>query len=787
MSDDKMKTKKNVFTIATIGILLISCFVITPIADDTQPGQPSGTTLYVGGYGPGNYSNIQDAIDDASDGYTVYVYDGIYYENIVVDKSINLIGENIKTTIIYGNGIGNVIEVIADYVNISGFTIRHPGPIDENLYYFGEVTYSLSGANYFNTLFSPEGSCKLTTCSVCVYQPDSTVITNEGIDIVVWDDVDGYPGTEYARINVPALNIKWYPEFTEVDFSTYDLIFTEDFHIGYCIVNDTVDFYAPLLDNGSLLINRSSYYAGQWYPLIDEDGIYNFLITANVTFSGVGVNLNQTNYSCLKNNRITRCNQGAVSQVLSSGEYKYQNNLIYNNNFINNTQNAYDSSINNWDNGTKGNYWDDYTGEDNDGDGIGDTPYNISGGTNQKDNYPLMEPVYEGYSNIFIDITIDQEYPENGTADVPIDQSKVGAFVTAYKVFGVSDPAKTLLIPFDWEIGGDNVSTNSSTEEDGQGFIEADIIGPLSYDTEYNWYVNVSAGGVYENVTFSFTTGEAPNQLPIANFTYFIRDLTVFVNASSSIDNDGNIASYSWNFSHGTNGTGKITNHTYAANGKYNVNLKVTDDKGATNSKIVSIEINNTAPVANFTYIFETNGKIVVKFDASKSEGKNETIVSYFWEFGDGKNGTGKTINHEYERDSKTYKVNLTVTDSSGLTNATSKLVPLPDMTNPTIKIDQPLKGLYVNGKFVRKFFIRPALIIGDITIKVNASDSGSGIKYVELWIGKDLKENKTTGTFDYVWTKDRIRLIHLFKIKVVAYDNEGNSATKTMFVKKYL
>ncbi|MBD3338189.1 MAG: hypothetical protein GF353_03720, partial [Candidatus Lokiarchaeota archaeon] len=65
---------------------------------------------------------------------------------------------------------------------------------------------------------------------------------------------------------------------------------------------------------------------------------------------------------------------------------------IWNNYFKFNVINAEDNSVahdNSWDNGTIGNYWDDYTGFDNDGDGLGDTPYSISGSANSKDNYPI--------------------------------------------------------------------------------------------------------------------------------------------------------------------------------------------------------------------------------------------------------------------------------------------------------------------------------------------------------------------------------------------------------------
>jgi len=108
------------------------------ITDKTPiPISLNGNTLYVGGTGEGNYTNIQEAIDDASDGDTVFVYDdsspyqvSIY---ISIEKSINLIGENRDTTVISGSidiidgsPKTNVLIFITntDWVNISGFTIK---------------------------------------------------------------------------------------------------------------------------------------------------------------------------------------------------------------------------------------------------------------------------------------------------------------------------------------------------------------------------------------------------------------------------------------------------------------------------------------------------------------------------------------------------------------------------------------------------------------------------------------------------------------------------------------
>lgn len=80
---------------------------------------------YVGGSGPGNYSKIQDAIDAASPGDIIFVYSGLYEENIIISTSICLIGEDKYTTVINGMKYSSVIVISADNTQIQNFTVQN--------------------------------------------------------------------------------------------------------------------------------------------------------------------------------------------------------------------------------------------------------------------------------------------------------------------------------------------------------------------------------------------------------------------------------------------------------------------------------------------------------------------------------------------------------------------------------------------------------------------------------------------------------------------------------------
>lgn len=102
----------------------IAASAITP----SQTNQ-DGVTFYVGGSGPGNYTTIQGAIDKASDGDTVYVYNGTYAETIRIQQSIYLVGEHKHGTVIDGAGSGTVVAIRADGAAMMNFTVT--GGIDD--------------------------------------------------------------------------------------------------------------------------------------------------------------------------------------------------------------------------------------------------------------------------------------------------------------------------------------------------------------------------------------------------------------------------------------------------------------------------------------------------------------------------------------------------------------------------------------------------------------------------------------------------------------------------------
>jgi PKD repeat protein len=295
------------------------------------------------------------------------------------------------------------------------------------------------------------------------------------------------------------------------------------------------------------------------------------------------------------------------------------------NHFLRNNVNAREQGDNHWDNGTKGNYWDNYNYIDRNLDGIGDIPYAIASGG--QDHYPtgvFLKPPQKSY--------------DPSPAD---DRDNVGLKVTLS--VKVMDPDSHVISEVSFYNGVNNIKIGSARNV--VNGTNASCSLTLPFDTTYAWYViaNDSLQKNQSDIWF-FTTKQRPpeNQRPVANpgGPYVTKqNQPVFFNGSQSMDPDGNISFYRWNFGDGSSLILDDTpEHVYSDPGVYTVTLTVVDDDGRssmanTTATIKSIIFNNSPPIAMCTAPSTTSVNQEVSFDASMSYDTDGSIVAYRWDF----------------------------------------------------------------------------------------------------------------------------------------------------------
>jgi len=157
-----------------LGLMLITIGSVSALNITPKQIQSKGDILYVGGTGPGNFTRIQDAIDDASSGDTVFVYSGRYYEQIKIAKTLTILGEDKTSTILDGENIPQetMIRLEETSVNshISGFTLQNMAKVSQGVDISSDgtiVTDILIESNgYYGISVWEADGCRIENCTL---------------------------------------------------------------------------------------------------------------------------------------------------------------------------------------------------------------------------------------------------------------------------------------------------------------------------------------------------------------------------------------------------------------------------------------------------------------------------------------------------------------------------------------------------------------------------------------------------------------------------------------------
>lgn len=123
-----------------------------------------------------------------------------------------------------------------------------------------------------------------------------------------------------------------------------------------------------------------------------------------------------------------------------------------------------------------------------------------------------------------------------------------------------------------------------------------------------------------------------------------------------------------------------------------------------------------------------------------------------------------------------TVTVSVTAQDPTGDTSGNIGTI-ISDNTLPVIDITRPGPGIYIMDSMRLLPFSYP-LIIGQITLGVDAQDSGSGISEVKFYLEDILRGNVSEAPYEFLWDE---AAFGFFTLEVIAYDNVGHTNNDIM------
>lgn len=630
-----------------------------------------------------HFDKIQDAInsENCSSGDRIIVYSGTYSENIIVNKSVDIFGEDRENTIIDGDFSGNVITVNSPDVDISTFTIQKSGSNAnnagirvnaDNCHIVDNIIKTCKNGIFinssesitisYNTITSNtnaiflESSCNSNTISY------NTIYSNTGEGIFL---------NSTCNTNTISNN--------DIYSNTYNGIYLHNHCNRNNISKNNVYSNSKIgirIENSSNneITGNNTIYTNSYYGVLivgsnnkiknntiksnSKHGIF-LLADDNTTISHNTIKSNTYDGIIIQNSTD---DQIKTNRIISNSRYGVHinyyavNNLVHNNLFKENTYNARDISTgeNSWsitktsDSNiikgphTGGNYWDDYNGNDTDEDGIGEEIYSIDGGAS-KDYLPLMYRLPTANPGGPYKASTGEEITFDGTDSTSPDGE---------------------IISYVWDFGDGSTSTGSTPSHT--------YTGSETYTITLTIYNDL--GGSDSDTTTATITDDTIPPIITVNQRGNTDDLSNLFTFSAYVTDNVELDNVWIEYWYSKSNEKKIA---YMENTAGDLYKKIITTNEPTERIYCVIYANDTSgniadtknptadigkPYSGYQVLEEIN------FNASDSFDLDGNITSYTWDFGDGTTGSGVKIKHTYFADGE-YNIELTVTDDDEKTD----------------------------------------------------------------------------------------------------------------------
>ncbi len=322
----------------SLPLLLVLIFLAAPlVAIQPAPARAESKTIVV----PTDYSTIKEAVSNAFDGDIIYVKNGSYQENnIVVDKSVKIVGEDRDSTIITSQSSKVILLVNHSQVTFTGLTLKasnNPKPPIEVF----PSSKTLTAIQIETSQYCNISGNKIINSGTAIWLQSSSKNTIESN--VLWDNYYGVEISGQSTGNVIKAN--------DVSSSQVGIRFYD----------------RSVKENVVCANNITSCYTGLFYYFTSLNFVVGNFIAYHID---------------------------AIHFVGSTNNVLHHNNIAYNSRDLSEFSSYYDEirvarSYNFWDDRKEGNYWSDYKGTGN--NGVGTAPYPLN--EFNTDNYPLLNMV----------------------------------------------------------------------------------------------------------------------------------------------------------------------------------------------------------------------------------------------------------------------------------------------------------------------------------------------------------------------------------------------------------